>query len=76
VIEKMATIIKHGIEGYDVETIYLCGGTCKLAGVDEVFGDICAIPAQRADNPMLITPLGIAMCCNTREPGTKLPTSC
>jgi len=65
VIEKMATIIKHGIEGYDVETIYLCGGTCKLAGVAEVFEDVCGIPAQMADNPMLITPLGIAMCCST-----------
>ena len=64
VIEKMATIIKQGIEGCDVDTIYLCGGTCKLAGVDEVFEAVCGIPARMADNPMLITPLGIAMCCD------------
>jgi len=63
VLEKMATIIKQGIEGYDVETIYLCGGTCKLSGIDEVFEEICGIPAYVPDNPMLITPLGIAMCC-------------
>jgi len=63
VIEKMATIINHGIAGYNVDRIYLCGGTCKLAGIDEVFKDICGLPALMADNPMLITPLGIAMCC-------------
>jgi len=63
VLEKMATIVKQGIEGYDTESIYLCGGTCKLSGVGEVFEEICGIPAYVPDNPMLITPLGIAMCC-------------
>jgi len=68
VIEKMATIVKQGISGYDVDTIYLCGGTCKLAGIEEVFESVCGIPARMADNPMLITPLGIAMCCNIQDP--------
>lgn len=62
VIEKMATIVKNGIAGYGAETIYLCGGTCKLAGVGEVFEDVCGLPAFMPDHPMLITPLGIAMC--------------
>jgi len=67
VIEKMATIIDQGIAGFNVETIYLCGGTCKLTGIGEVFEDVCGIPAYMADNPMLITPLGIAMCCESND---------
>jgi ethanolamine utilization protein EutJ len=65
VIEKMASIVSKGIAGHDVDMIYLCGGTCKLAGVVEVFEEVCRIPAQAPENPMLITPLGIAMCCPT-----------
>lgn len=63
VIEKMATIVKTGVAGHDVEKIYLCGGACRLAGVVEVFEDVCGIPALAPENPMLITPLGIAMSC-------------
>jgi len=62
VIEKMATIIEKGIEGFGTETIYLCGGTCNLAGVGEVFEAVCGLPVFMPDHPMLITPLGIAMC--------------
>ena len=63
VIEKMATIVKKGIEGYGVDTLYLCGGTCMLAGVGEVFESVCGIPAYVPQHPMFITPLGIALCC-------------
>ena len=62
VIEKMATIVKKGIEGYGVDTLYLCGGTCMLAGVGEVFESVCGLPARVPEHPMLITPLGIALC--------------
>jgi len=65
VLEKMATIVKKGISGYDIDAIYLCGGTCKLDGVGEVFEEINNLPAFVAKNPMLITPLGIAMCCES-----------
>ena len=61
VIEKMATIVMEGISGFEVNAIYLCGGTCKLAGVGEVFEEVCGIPAYVPDEPLLITPLGIAM---------------
>ena len=63
VLEKMATIVNRGISGYDVDAIYLCGGTCMLDGVGEVFEEINNMPVFVAKNPMLITPLGIAMCC-------------
>jgi ethanolamine utilization protein EutJ len=64
VLEKMATIVKLGITGYDIDAIYLCGGTCKFDGVGEVFEEVNDIPAFVAQNPLLITPLGIAMCCD------------
>jgi len=63
VIEKMATIVRNGIADHGAETICLCGGTCNLAGLGEVFEDVCQLPAFMPDHPMLITPLGIAMCC-------------
>ncbi|MCL2163219.1 MAG: ethanolamine utilization protein EutJ [Oscillospiraceae bacterium] len=63
VLEKMATIVSRGISGYDADMIYLCGGTCRFEGVSDVFEEICGIPALVPENPMLITPLGIAMCC-------------
>lgn len=63
VLEKMATIVKRGIEGYAADKLYLCGGTCKLTGIEKVFEEVCGLPAFVPDNPLLITPLGIALSC-------------
>lgn len=60
VIEKMATIVKTHIRGFDVHHIYLVGGTCCLAGVEKVFEEILEIPVDKPHNPFLVTPLGIA----------------
>ena len=60
VVEKMATIVKKHIEGYDVHDIYLVGGTCCLYGIEEIFEDILGIPISKPKNPFLVTPLGIA----------------
>ena len=62
VIEKMATIVMRGIAGCGVDAIYLCGGACMLGGIDDIFESVCGIPAYIPDNPLLITPLGIALC--------------
>lgn len=61
VLEKMATIVKKHIYGYDVDQIYLVGGTCCLNGVEKVFEDILDLPVNKPENPFLVTPLGIAM---------------
>ena len=66
VIEKMATIVKKYIEGKNVDTIYLCGGTCCLEGIEQVFEKVTGVSTMRPANPLLITPAGIAMNCECR----------
>ncbi|WP_432663247.1 ethanolamine utilization protein EutJ [Wukongibacter baidiensis] len=63
VIQKMATIVKNHIEGYEVEDIYLVGGTCCLEGIEDVFENETGIKTRKPSNPFLVTPLGIAMNC-------------
>ncbi len=60
VVEKMASIVKTHIEGYNVHDIYLVGGTCCLEGIEKVFQDFLEIPVNKPKNPFLVTPLGIA----------------
>ena len=54
VVEKMATIVSRYVDKAHTDTIYLCGGTCCLTGIEDIF--------QKA-NPFLVTPTGIAMNC-------------
>lgn len=61
VLEKMATIVSRGVADYDVEAIYLCGGACMLGGIGEVFETVCGVRAYVPENPILITPIGIAL---------------
>ena len=63
VIEKMATIVKNHIQGYTIDTIYLCGGTCCLHNMEKVFQKTVGITTIKPSNPLLITPTGIAMSC-------------
>lgn len=66
VIEKVAEIIKQNIDGHDVDEIYLVGGTCCLTGIEAVVEKYVGIPTYKPQNPMFVTPLGIARSC-TRE---------
>lgn len=63
VIEKMASIINKYIEGMSVDTIYLCGGTCNLTGIEEIIERETGIRTIKPRNPLLVTPAGIAMLC-------------
>lgn len=67
VIEKMATIINTHIEGYDVQEISLVGGTCCLAGIEDVIQKRTGIYTHKPKNPMFVTPLGIALSCKTES---------
>ncbi|MCM3691890.1 ethanolamine utilization protein EutJ [Neobacillus niacini] len=60
VIEKMAEITKRNIIK-DVMQIYLVGGTACLDGIEEVFQKYTSIYTTKPYNPLLVTPLGIAM---------------
>lgn len=61
VFEKMGSIIGSSIAGHKVDTIYLVGGTCCFEGVEAVLEKQLQIKVVKPDNPMLVTPLGIAL---------------
>lgn len=61
VIEKMADIVLKNVKGYDVETIYLVGGTCCLKDIEKVVEKYTGIRTIKPYNPLLVTPIGIAM---------------
>lgn len=67
VIDKIAAIILKHIAGYDVQGIYLVGGTCCLEGIKAVIEKQTQIPTYKPHNPMFVTPVGIALSC-TQEP--------
>ena len=61
VMEKVATIINRHIEGFQVDKLYLVGGTCSYPGMDEVIQEMTGIETVLPGNPLFVTPLGIAM---------------
>lgn len=67
VIEKVAAIISRQIQGYDVQSLYLVGGTCCLGGIEEIIQKKTGVPTFKPKNPMFVTPLGIAMSCTDQE---------
>jgi ethanolamine utilization protein EutJ len=63
VIEKMATIVIRHIDPKQVDTIYLCGGTSCLTGVEGIFEKVTGIKTIKPNDPFLVTPAGIAVNC-------------
>ena len=63
VIEKMASIIRKNVNPEEIDTIYLCGGTCCLTGMETVIEKETGIHTVKPANPFLVTPAGIAMNC-------------
>jgi ethanolamine utilization protein EutJ len=64
VIEKMAEIVKRHIQGYSIDRIYVVGGACSFTKFEEVFTKYIGVKTIKPLNPLLITPLGIALNCN------------
>lgn len=60
VIEKMSSIILRHIKGYNVQTIYLVGGTCCLKNFENVVEAYTGVKTVKTYNPLLATPIGIA----------------
>lgn len=52
VIDKVSSIILRHIADHHVEEIYLVGGTCCLAGIEEVIEARTGIPTYKPRNPM------------------------
>lgn len=64
VVEKMAWIVKKYIKGYDVPAIYVVGGASSFKEFAYVFEKEIGIKTVKTSEPLLVTPLGIAMNCN------------
>lgn len=65
VIEKVASIIEKHISGYDVEKIFLVGGTACLTEIENIIEKYTKIHTYKPKNPIFVTPLGIALSCTT-----------
>lgn len=63
VVQKVSSIIREHIKGFDVNDIYLVGGTSCLSGIETVIEQELKIPVHKPANPLYVTPLGIAMNC-------------
>lgn len=63
VVEKMASIVKRHITNYDVKQIYVVGGACCFKEFENVFYKEIGVPTLKPDQPLLVTPLGIALNC-------------
>ena len=63
VFQKMASIVRTHLRGHAVDTLYLVGGTSTFPGVEEVMAEECGLAVVKPENPLLVTPLGIALSC-------------
>lgn len=63
VLEKMAGIVKKYVDKSQVDALYLCGGTCCLTGIEQIFEKETGIHTIKPDDPFLVTPTGIAINC-------------
>lgn len=61
VIEKISTIIKEHIRNHKVHNIYLVGGTSCFSQMEKAIEDDLQLPVIKPKNPLLVTPLGIAL---------------
>ena len=67
VLEKVSSIVARHIEGYQVPSITLVGGTSAFHRAAEVVEEYTGIPAWVPDYPALVTPIGMAMFNNQVE---------
>ncbi len=61
VMEKVASIIVRHIEGWDVGSIIMVGGSSAFLGMADVVQDYTGITTHVPRNPLLVTPLGMAL---------------
>lgn len=61
VFEKIGTIVAGALREYSVERVHLVGGTAAFPGIAEVVADRIGVAVEVAANPLLVTPLGVAL---------------
>ena len=67
VIEKVSSIITQHISDYDVQELSLVGGKCCLTGIEKIIEKKTGVFTHKPENPMFVTPLGIALSCRQEE---------
>lgn len=63
VVEKMATIVNGFLYEKKVQVIYIVGGASTFREFEKVFMQKTGLDVIKPYNPMLVTPLGIALSC-------------
>ena len=61
VFQKMASIVNEHLRKNPVENLFLVGGTSCFPGIETVIQNETGLPVVRPYNPLLVTPLGIAL---------------
>ncbi|MDU4853148.1 MAG: ethanolamine utilization protein EutJ [Clostridioides difficile] len=64
VVQKMASIVKKYLNGYEVPAIYIVGGASSFEEFSDIFEKEIGIRSIKTNEPLLVTPLGIAINCN------------
>ena len=61
VMEKVATIVARHVADYNVDTLYLVGGTSSFSGIDKVVEEVTGIKTVVPPHPLFVTPFGVAL---------------
>lgn len=61
VIQKVASIVKRHIQGQNIQAVYLVGGTSCFTNIEKIIETDLGLPVIKPQNPLLVTPLGIAL---------------
>lgn len=61
VVQKMASIVKGFLRGFDVSEVYVVGGACCFDDFEGVFEKELGITSIKTNDALLVTPLGIAL---------------
>lgn len=71
VMEKVASIVLRHVEGRNVPSIVLVGGTSAFPRIAEVVQEYTRIPTWVPPSPLFVTPLGIALHDQPHKAATK-----
>lgn len=63
VFQKMAHIVRRHLQGHPTAALYLVGGTSCFPGIEAVMEQETGLEVLKPHNPLLVTPLGIALSC-------------
>lgn len=60
-LQKMATIARDAMRGFDPPMVYLVGGSSSMSTAPDVFAQVIGRPVVRPAEPLFVTPLGVPM---------------